>query len=79
MGLRENPETIRRFTEEFGIRFPLWIDPEGRSPVAFGVWGHPNTIVSDRSGRVGGRVRGERDWGTDEARRLVELLLANGR
>src|SRR2546427_430731 len=66
------------FAKEFGIHFPLWIDPEGRSPAAFGVWGHPNTILIDRSGRVVGRVRGERDWSTPEADQLVEMLLAAG-
>lgn len=76
VGLRETPEAIREFASEFGIDFPLWIDPEGRTPAAFGVWGHPNTILIDRAGRVVGRVRGERDWSSEEARRLVKALLA---
>jgi peroxiredoxin len=66
---------MRSFAREFGVEFPLWIDPEGRSPEAFGVWGHPNTILIDRAGRVVGRVRGERDWKKPDARRLVEALL----
>ena len=73
--MKETPETIKSFAKEFGITFPVWIDPEGRSPTAFGVWGHPNTILIDRVGRIVGRVRGERDWSTDDARRLVETLL----
>lgn len=76
MGLSENAEAVRAFAREFGIEFPLWIDAQGRSPAAFGVWGHPNTILIDRAGRVVGRVRGERDWDTDEARRLVDALLS---
>lgn len=75
MGLRETPDAIRSFEKEFGIGFPLWIDPDSRSPAAFGVWGHPNTIVIDRAGRIVGRARGERDWSTEDARRLVEALL----
>lgn len=75
MGVRETAEGIRAFAREFGIEHPLWIDPAGRNPAAFGVWGHPNTILIDRAGRVVGRVRGERDWDTDEARRLVGALL----
>lgn len=58
-----------------GVGFPLWIDAEGRTPVAFGVWGHPSTILIDRAGRMIGRVRGERDWSSEDARRLVETLL----
>jgi peroxiredoxin len=79
VGLRETPDAVRRFAEEFGIRFPLWIDAHERGPTAFGVLGHPNTILLDRNGRVVGRVRGERNWDTDEARRLVEALLAGSR
>ncbi len=75
MGLEETPDGIRDFAKAFGIAFPLWIDPEGRSPAAFGVWAHPNTILIDRAGRIVGRVRGERDWSTEDARRLVETLL----
>lgn len=79
VGLRETPDAVRRFAEEFGIRFPLWIDGQASGPTAFGVLGHPNTILLDREGRVVGRVRGERNWDTDDARRLVEALLATGR
>ena len=75
VGLRENAAALRAFAREFGIEFPLWIEPQGRSPAAFGVWGHPSTILIDRAGTVVGRVRGERDWDTDAARRLVESLL----
>ncbi len=74
MALHEPAETVRAFAKEFGIRFPLWIDPDGRGPAAFGVYGHPATILVDRAGRVVGRARGERDWATDDARRLVEAL-----
>lgn len=76
VGLKETPEAVRSFAREFGIEFPLWIDPGGRSPEAFGVWGHPNTILIDRAGQVVGRVRGERDWSTEDARRLVNALLS---
>ena len=75
VALRENAAAVRTFAREFGIDFPLWIEPQGRSPAAFGVWGHPSTILIDRAGTVVGRLRGERDWGTDDARRLVESLL----
>ena len=79
VALREPAETVRAFAKEFGIGFPIWIDPDGRSPAAFGVYGHPATILIDRAGRVVGRVKGERDWATDDARRLLEVLLTPGR
>ena len=79
VALREPADAVRAFAKEFGIRFPLWIDPDGRGPAAFGVYGHPATILIDRAGRLVGRARGERDWATDDARRLVDALLALGR
>lgn len=75
--LGESAEAARGFGREFGLGFPLWLDPDARSLAAFGVMGHPNTILIDRAGRVVGRVRGERDWRMDAARRLVETLLGS--
>jgi len=78
VSLREPPETVRQWGEDFGVEFPLWLDPDGASPGVFGVPGHPSTILIDRGGMIVGRVPGERDWRTPEARRLVEWLLEQG-
>ncbi len=75
VNLRESPEAVRRFAQEFGITFPLLLDGEGQSPKLFGLWGHPHTVLIDRQGRVVGLVRGERDWQSDAAKRLVRQLL----
>lgn len=74
MDLGEDSETLRRFAEHFGISFPLLLDRSGRSPRLFGLWGHPNTVLIDRKGRVVGLIRGERDWQGEAARRLVQQL-----
>ncbi len=66
---------MREFARHFGIAFPLLLDRHGASPRLFGVWGHPNTVLIDRDGRVVGLVRGERDWTSDAARALVRVLL----
>ena len=78
VSLRETAETVREWGEDFDVGFPLWLDPEGRSLAAFGVPGHPSTILIDRAGRIVGRVPGERDWSTPQARRLVEWLFKQG-
>ncbi len=75
VSLREPPETVREWGADFGIEFPLWVDPTGETPVAFGVHGHPSTILIDRRGRIVARIPGERDWRTPEARRLLDWLL----
>ena len=75
VSLRERADTVREWGEDFGVPFPLWIDPGGETPVAFGVRGHPSTVLIDRGGRMVGRVPGERDWTRPEARRLIDWLL----
>jgi hypothetical protein len=75
VSLREPAATVREWGEDFDVGFPLWLDPGGETPKAFGVHGHPSTVLISRQGRVVGRVPGERDWRTPEARRLLEWLL----
>lgn len=77
--LEESVEAVRVFKKEFGIEFPLLLDQEGRTPRLFGLWAHPNTVLIDRKGRVVGLVRGERDWQSEAAWRLVRQLLEVGR
>jgi hypothetical protein len=76
VSLREPAGTVREWGEDFGIDFPLWIDSAGETPTAFGVRGHPSTILLDRAGRIVGRVPGERNWSAPSARALIEWLLA---
>jgi hypothetical protein len=73
--LREAANTVREWGEDFDVGFPLWLDPSGSTPSAFGVHGHPSTVLIDRDGRIVGRIPGERNWGSLEARRLVEWLM----
>jgi peroxiredoxin len=75
VNLRESTEAVRALAQEFSIPFPLLLDKEGQSPGLFGLWGHPNTVLIDRQGRVAGLARGERDWQSEAARRLVRHLL----
>jgi len=79
VSLRESGDTVREWGEDFGVGFPLWLDPTGETPTAFGLRGHPSTVLIDRDGRIVGRVPGERNWSSTEARRLVEWLLEQGR
>lgn len=79
VNLGEDPETVRKFAAKTGIEFPLLLDREGDTPRLFGLWAHPNTVLIDRKGRVVGLVRGERDWQSEAARRLVQQLLEEGR
>jgi peroxiredoxin len=75
VNLGEDSEAVRRFARRTGIRFPLLLDEEGQSPRLFGLWGHPNTVLIDRAGRIVGLVRGERDWASEAALQAIRRLL----
>lgn len=74
VNLGEDSDAVRTLAREMRIPFRLLLDTEGESPRLFGLWGHPNTVI-DREGKVVGLVRGERDWRSEPARRLVRHLL----
>jgi hypothetical protein len=76
VSLGEDAGAVREWAEELEVTFPVWIDPGGRSLAAFAMNGHPSTVLIDRAGRIVGRIPGERDWRSPEARRLIEWLLA---
>jgi peroxiredoxin len=73
--LGEDAQTVRKFARHFAISFPLLLDRAGTSMRRFGLWGDPGTVLIDRKGRVVGLVRGERDWQSEAARRVVQQLL----
>jgi hypothetical protein len=75
VNLAESRDVVEAFTRRMEIPFPVLLDETGRSPVAFGLWAHPNTVLIDRAGRVVGLARGERDWKSDAAQRLIRRLL----
>ena len=76
--LQEARDVVAQFQDDFGIPFPVWIDRTGQAQRAFGVRGHPSTVLIDREGRIVGRILGERDWRSPEAHQLVEWLLRQG-
>jgi hypothetical protein len=76
VSLGEGADLVRAWGERLNIPFPLWLDPFRDSPTAFGVRGHPATVLIDRAGRLVARVPGEREWSGPPARTLVAWLLA---
>lgn len=54
---------------------PLYHDPRFALPTTLGVKGMPATVVYDRKGREIGRVMGEADWSSPEARALIDYAL----
>jgi peroxiredoxin len=45
-------EPVAQFVQSYGLKFPVWLDPDGASLKAFGNGNLPNSYVIDRTGMV---------------------------
>lgn len=48
----EPAEEVSQFAQSYGLKFPVWLDPNGASLRAFGNGTLPNSYVIDRTGTV---------------------------
>ncbi len=60
---------------QFGIDYPVVLDPDGASVVAFGVGGYPTTVLVDRNGVVRWRREGIIRPGDTEAEAAIKAAL----
>ena len=58
----EDAETIRRFTADVPVSFPLPMDERSQVVQAWPVTGLPTTFVVDPDGRLAYVATGEREW-----------------
>lgn len=68
-------EKVASFVEEYGLTFPVILDPEGRIQRLLGTIGVPETFVLDREGRIVKRLIGATDWDSGANQALIEELL----
>jgi hypothetical protein len=77
IAFREPPELVRRTVEERRYTAPVLLDESGDTTGrVYGVFGPPTVYLIDRAGNLVGRAVGARAWNGENARRLVEQLLA---
>lgn len=82
VNLQEDAESVQRFADEVGVRFPLLLDADGAVVRSYGVRGLPATFVIDKEGTVRYRRLGQLPQGGPETawtvgwleQRLRELL-----
>ncbi|WP_167772836.1 TlpA family protein disulfide reductase [Ramlibacter humi] len=76
VNFKERLATVQKYVREAGWApgQPLLLDPMGEGAAAWGVKQFPTTVGFDARGRARWRVRGEYDWTSPEAARLVESL-----
>ena len=73
---------VEKFFDGIGVDLPLYLDERTRVQRAAGAAGLPVTLLLDREGREVGRVTGDAEWDSPEAKaligRLIELTAPEG-
>lgn len=77
ISFKEPEDLVKDFQKEFKLGFPVLFDTQGKVSEKYEFRGHPATFLIDRKGFLVGKVLGERDWSSAEAREIVTDLLKN--
>lgn len=76
VNLDRNPESVvPGIVEQFGIRFPIFVDSDGKLGDVFDLHAIPLTVVVDATRKVLLIESGDRDWSNSATRDLVEKWL----
>ena len=75
INFKESPAQATRFMRRAGLRLPVVADPQGLHARAWEVSVFPTTILIGVDGRPKYRIRGEVDWNSPEADRIVSALM----
>jgi len=75
---RGEGEKVRAFARQFGLTYPIWLDPDERASALFLAPGVPATYLVDRTGVLRWRHVGPVREGDPALRRALEQALAGG-
>ena len=78
LGIAGDPqgkEKLEPFVKEYGLTFPILLDPENQVFRQYYVRGIPVTYLLDKQGRIAGMYLGEADWSSNKAQMLIDHLL----
>ncbi len=73
---RESQRVIREFAERVAIEFPVLLDRDGRTSLAWKVFSFPSSFLIDRDGYIRYSVNRAIDWDTPEVWALVDGLIS---
>ena len=74
MNLGENAVTVRSFIQQYGIRFPIYMDVDDTVRKAYGVNQYPTTFFIRPDGRIHKIIIGKMDEATIDS--TIEAMLA---
>lgn len=74
----QGKSVVDAFAREYGLTFPVLLDPDGQVATRYGVTGYPETFILDRNGRVVAHELGPREWNSSESRAALQRLIEHG-
>ena len=77
VNFKEPASRALQFASQAGIRLPVLLDIDGKAARAWGVNIFPTTLTIDSRGKPRRRIRGELDWSSGDARKLVAELFVS--
>jgi len=72
---RGSGDAVHAYLNRLGVGFPSLLDPEGKVRNQYAVRALPTTYAIDRQGNIIGRIIGERDWSSQQARQWITTIL----
>lgn len=73
---RAGAEASQKFLSDVkATSLKLYIDPTAKQGTALKLLGMPTTILIDADGREVGRLAGEAEWDSDDAKKLIEAAI----
>jgi len=72
---QDGAAVVAPFVKQYGLTFPVLLDPQAHASSRYGVTGYPETFVIDRDGNVIQHEIGPADWDSDQMIAYFEQLL----
>ncbi|MGQ0455613.1 MAG: TlpA family protein disulfide reductase [Hyphomicrobium sp.] len=73
---RQGADASQKFLNDVGAKaLKLYIDPTAKQGTVLKILGMPTTILIDAEGREIGRLSGEAEWDSDDAKKLIEAAI----
>jgi peroxiredoxin len=63
------------FLKQTPVDFPVLLDIDGRTSLAWGVFSFPSSFIIDRKGRIRYTANRAIDWDSDEVWQVADKLL----
>ena len=74
VSIQDSAADVKRFFKHNKLTFTALLDSIGKTVAGLGIRAIPTTLILDKTGRIVGRVMGQREWDSRESIALFEQL-----